>query len=210
MCKSKSIFSLLFEKPWEENQIKIDNQHQGKTLNLSKYKLGLRTIMVVSTVLFSLFVVAYSDRMLVHDWRSMPEPWLLWLNTGVIILSSLVFHFTKLASDRNQNKRVKNGLYLVGILAYSFLLGQLFAWYQLMNSGYYATANVANAFFYLFTTLHGLHLIGGLYFWGRTTSKFLNNNDQIKDIKQSIELCAVYWHFLLVVWLVLFGLMLFS
>ena len=96
MSKSKSIFSLLFEKPWEENQIKIDNQHQGKTLNLSKYKLGLRTIMVVSTVLFSLFVVAYSDRMLVHDWRSMPEPWLLWLNTGVIILSSLVFHFTKL------------------------------------------------------------------------------------------------------------------
>ena len=55
-----------------------------------------------------------------------------------------------------------------------FFIGQLLAWYQLMNSGYYATTNVANAFFYLFTTLHGLHLIGGLYFWGRTTSKFLN------------------------------------
>ena len=171
MNKSKGIIALLFEKPWEKDQIEIDNKHQGQTLNLSKYKVGLRTIMVVSTVIFSLFIVAYSDRMLVHDWRSMPEPWLLWLNTGVIILGSLVFHFTKLASDKDQNDKTKNGLYLVGFLAYSFLIGQLLAWYQLMSSGYYATTNVANAFFYLFTTLHGLHLIGGLYFWGRTTSK---------------------------------------
>ena len=74
MSKSKNIFSTLFEKPWEEDQIKIDNEHQGQTLSLSKYKVGLRTIMVVSTVIFSLFIVAYSDRMLVHDWRSMPEP----------------------------------------------------------------------------------------------------------------------------------------
>jgi len=180
------------------------------TLNLSKYKVGLRTIMVVSTVIFSLFIVSYSDRMLVHDWRSMPEPWLLWLNTGVIILGSLVFHFTKLASDKNQNDKTKNGLYLVGFLAYSFLIGQLLAWYQLMGSGYYATTNVANAFFYLFTTLHGLHLIGGLYFWGRTTSKFLGKDSKAEDIKHSIELCAIYWHFLLAVWLVLFGLMLFT
>ena len=210
MIKSKGIIKSLFEKPWEKDQIEIDNKHQGQTLNLSKYKVGLRTIMVVSTVIFSLFIVSYSDRMLVHDWRSMPEPWLLWLNTGVIILGSLVFHFTKLASDKNQNDKTKNGLYLVGFLAYSFLIGQLLAWYQLMGSGYYATTNVANAFFYLFTTLHGLHLIGGLYFWGRTTSKFLGKNSKAEDIKHSIELCAIYWHFLLAVWLVLFGLMLFT
>ena len=210
MSKSKGIIESLFEKPWEKDQIEIDNKHQGQTLNLSKYKVGLRTIMVVSTVIFSLFIVAYSDRMLVHDWRSMPEPWLLWLNTGVIILGSLVFYFTKLASDRNQNDKTKSGLYIVGFLAYSFLIGQLLAWYQLMSSGYYATTNVANAFFYLFTTLHGLHLIGGLYFWGRTTSKFLRKNSKAEDVKHSIELCAIYWHFLLAVWLVLFGLMLFT
>ena len=93
MSKSKGIIKSLFEKPWEKDQIEIDNEHQGQTLNLSKYKVGLRTIMVVSTVIFSLFIVAYSDRMLVHDWRSMPEPWLLWLNTGIIILGSLVISF---------------------------------------------------------------------------------------------------------------------
>ena len=136
MKKQESIFGLLTQKPWEESQAKIDNEHDGKTLNLSKYKLGLRTIMVVSTILFSLFIVAYSDRMLVHDWRSMPEPWVLWLNTVILILSSIVFHFTKIASDKNQINKVKNGLYLSGFLAYFFLFGQLIAWYQLMNLGF--------------------------------------------------------------------------
>ena len=79
-----------------------------------------------------------------------------------------------------------------------------------MKNGYYADANPANAFFYLFTTFHGLHLMGGLIFWGRTTSKLLKSDNKLENLRHSIELCAVYWHFLLIVWLVLFGLMLFT
>ena len=140
----------------------------------------------------------------------MPEPWLLWVNTAVLIMNSYFFHNTKIAADQNDSKKIKRGLYTVGFLAYSFLIGQLIVWYQLMNLGYFATSNVANAFFYLFTTLHGLHLLGGLYFWGRTTSKFLVGNYKLPNIQHNIELCAIYWHFLLFVWLVLFGLMLFT
>ena len=210
MSKAKSIFQLLAEKPWEKGQIEADNKHKGQTLNLSKYKVGLRTIMVVSTVLFSLFIVAYSDRMLISDWRNMPEPWLLWLNTGILVLSSIIFYLTENYSKKDLYERTKNGLYFIGFLAYAFLIGQLIVWYQLMNTGYYATTNVANAFFYLFTTLHGLHLIGGIYFWGKTTTKFLKKNNDKKDINHQIEICAIYWHFLLVVWIVLFGLMLSS
>ena len=198
------------QKPWEASQVAIDNDHDGKTFGISKAKLGVRTVMTVSTVLFSLFIVAYSDRMLIHDWRSMPEPWLLWVNTAVLIINSYFFHKTKIAADQNNAIKIKNGLYIVGFLAYSFLIGQIIVWYQLMNLGYFATSNVANAFFYLFTALHGLHLLGGLYFWGRTTSKFLKKNSKAEDVKHSIELCAIYWHFLLAVWLVLFGLMLFT
>ena len=209
MSKTRSILQLLTEKPWEKEQIETDNKHEGRTLSLSKHKVGLRTIMIVSTVLFSLFIVAYSDRMLVSDWRSMPEPWLLWLNTGILILSSIVFFLTQNYSKKDLYEKTKNGLYFIGFLAYAFLIGQLIVWYQLMNSGYYATTNVANAFFYLFTTLHGLHLIGGIYFWGKTTAKFLKNNNK-KDINHLIEICAIYWHFLLAVWIVLFGLMLSS
>tara|TARA_B100001123_G_C15065199_1_gene929264 strand:- start:126 stop:758 length:633 start_codon:yes stop_codon:yes gene_type:complete len=208
--KKESIFKLLMQKPWEASQVAIDNDHDGKTFGISKAKLGVRTVMTVSTVLFSLFIVAYSDRMLIHDWRSMPEPWLLWVNTAVLIINSYFFHKTKIAADQNNAIKIKNGLYIVGFLAYSFLIGQLIVWYQLMNLGYFATSNVANAFFYLFTALHGLHLLGGLYFWGRTTSKFLDNKYNLSNIQNTIELCAIYWHFLLLVWLVLFGLMLFT
>ncbi len=210
MRKKESIFKLLMQKPWEASQVAIDNDHDGKTFGISKAKLGVRTVMTVSTVLFSLFIVAYSDRMLIHDWRSMPEPWLLWVNTAVLIINSYFFHKTKIAADQNNAIKIKNGLYIVGFLAYSFLIGQLIVWYQLMNLGYFATSNVANAFFYLFTALHGLHLLGGLYFWGRTTSKFLDNKYNLSNIQNTIELCAIYWHFLLLVWLVLFGLMLFT
>ena len=107
-------------------------------------------------------------------------------------------------------RQTKNGLYFIGFLAYSFLIGQLIVWYQLMSTGYYATSNVANAFFYLFTTIHGLHIIGGIYFWGKTTSKFIKRSHKKEEINNLIDICAVYWHFLLVVWLVLFGLMLTS
>tara|TARA_B100001540_G_C15746230_1_gene614643 strand:+ start:713 stop:1345 length:633 start_codon:yes stop_codon:yes gene_type:complete len=210
VSQKKSIFQLLTEKPWEKDQIESDNQHQGQTVSLTKQKLGLRTIMAASTVLFSLFIVAYSDRMLVSDWRSMPEPWLLWLNTGILVISSIVFHMTTKYAEKGIYYKTKNCLYFIGFLAYSFLIGQLIVWYQLMNTGYYATSNVANAFFYLFTAIHGLHIIGGIYFWGKTTSKFIKRSMKKEEINNLIDICAVYWHFLLAVWLVLFGLMLSS
>ena len=210
MKKEEGIFKILSQKPWESSQVAIDNEHDGKTFGMSKAKLGVRTIMTVSTVIFSLFIIAYADRMLVHDWRSMPEPWLLWVNTAVLIMNSYFFHNVKVSADQNNNKEIKRGLYTVGFLAYSFLIGQLIVWYQLMSLGYFLTSNVANAFFYLFTTLHGLHLLGGLFFWGKVTSKFLKGNYKLSSIQHAIELCAIYWHFLLFVWLVLFGLMLFT
>ena len=70
MKKEEGIFKILSQKPWESSQVAIDNEHDGKTFGMSKAKLGVRTIMTVSTVIFSLFIVAYADRMLVHDWRS--------------------------------------------------------------------------------------------------------------------------------------------
>ena len=205
--KELNIFKLLSQKPWEASQAIIDNEHDGKTLDSSKAKLGVRTIIVVSTVIFSLFVVSYSDRMLVHDWKSLSEPWLLWINTSILILTSFVFHKTKIFFDRNNFEKTKNSLLLVGFLSFAFITGQLLVWQHFINIGQYASTNPANAFFYLFTALHGLHLLGGLFFWGRATTKIFSENFSVSKVKQSIELCAIYWHFLLIVWLILFGLM---
>lgn len=67
--------------------------------------------------------------------------------------------------------------------------------------------NPALAFFYLITALHGFHLLGSLGIWGRTTSRVLAGAE-IAAVKRPVELSALYWHFLLLVWLLMFGLLL--
>ncbi len=211
MKKKETIFQLLTQKPWDPAQAKIDNMHDGETLNLSKGKLGLRYIMVVSSIFFSLFIITYSDRLVYADWQQMPEPLLLWFNTLILFISSAFFISAQTAAKNNQFAKVKQKLLIIGFLAFAFLLGQLFVWLQLINLGYYVAANPANAYFYVFTALHGLHLIGGLVYWNMTIKKvWITSDIVVVDAKHTVELCAIYWHFLLAVWVVLFGLMLFS
>jgi cytochrome c oxidase subunit 3 len=171
--------------------------------------LGLRVFLAVATVLFSLLVVAYADRMTVVDWRPLSEPWLLWLNTALLILSSMALQWAAVSARRGQLGGVKFGLIGAGGFAFAFLAGQILVWQQLIALGYFAATNPANAFFYLITMLHGLHLLGGLVAWARTTDKVRRGSEVVR-MRLSVELCAVYWHFLLVVWLVLFALLLFT
>ena len=211
MRKKESIFQILAQKPWDQSQAKIDNMHEGGTINLSKGKLGLRFIMFVSTIFFCLFIVTYSDRMVYPDWQRMPEPWLLWFNTAVLFFSSMVFVNTQIASKNNQFQIVKKRLLLIGFLAFAFLIGQLLVWQQLIANGFYVSTNPSNAYFYVFTALHGLHLLGGLVYWYLTIKKvWISSDIVVSKVKHTVDLCAIYWHFLLAVWVVLFGLMLFS
>ena len=211
MRKKESIFQILAQKPWDPSQAKIDDMHEGGTINLSKGKLGLRFIMFVSTIFFCLFIVTYSDRMVYPDWQRMPEPWLLWFNTAVLFFSSMVFVNTQIASKNNQFQIVKKRLLLIGFLAFAFLIGQLLVWQQLIANGVYVSTNPSNAYFYVFTALHGLHLLGGLVYWYLTIKKvWLSSDIVVAKVKHTVDLCAIYWHFLLAVWVVLFGLMLFS
>ena len=98
------------------------------------------------------------------------------------------------------------GLIIAGIFSVLFLFGQLFAWQQLNDQGRYAASNPAGAFFYVFTAMHGLHLLGGLYVWARSITKIYEKQD-IRLVRTSVELCTIYWHFMLLVWMLLFGLM---
>jgi cytochrome c oxidase subunit III len=173
-------------------------------LPLPKAKLGLWVFMGVVTVLFSIIVSAYNARMGFPDWQPLPEPRLLWLNTGALIVSSAAMQWARIAAPRGRLDDVRVALLVGGVFAWAFLAGQLWAWQQLGAAGYLVATNPANSFFYLITALHGLHLLGGLGAWAKTTVKVWRGF----DVGLSVQLCAVYWHFLLVVWLVLFSLML--
>ena len=90
----------------------------------------------------------------------------------------------------------------------AFLAGQLVAWRQLSASGHFMANSPAIAFFYLLTAVHGLHLLGGLFVWGKTVVRMAQPGVELLDVALSVELCTVYWHYLLLVWLVLFALLL--
>jgi cytochrome c oxidase subunit III len=193
-------------KPWLE-QRPIEIVHGDGALSLPPVKVGLGVFLAVATSLFALLISAYHMRMMGEDWTRLAVPRVLWLNTAVLILASVAMQRTRVAARRGQLDGVKSGLIAGGALTFSFLAGQLWAWQQMDAAGYFLTANPAYSFFYLLTALHGLHLLGGLWVWGRTTAKVMRGVEVAK-VRLSVELCTVYWHYLLLVWLVLFAVLL--
>jgi cytochrome c oxidase subunit 3 len=177
------------------------------SIPFSNIKLGLGVFLAVATSLFALFISAYSIRMEYPDWRPLTEPTLLWVNTGILVLSSIFLQMGWNAAKRENIPAIWRGVVLGGACAVAFIVGQLAAWDELSTSGYIVSGNPANGFFYMLTGVHALHLIGGLVALLKPVSRLWRHED-ISSIRVGVELCAVYWHYLLVVWLILFGLML--
>lgn len=205
----------LTEKPWLAAQGRIDDLDDGVAFSLPKAELALRVFMAMVTVLFTLLVVAYGERMVHEDWRPAPPLRLLWLNTAMLVLGSAAFQWATVAvrraersslSRRREMEHVKWALSAAGVFTSAFLGGQIVAWWQLNLVPFFDITHPAIAFFCLITGLHALHMLGGLAAWGTTTAKMSDDVD-LSRLHQSIRLCAIYWHFLLAVWLVLFGLL---
>ena len=195
----------LMAKPWLEVGPIDDFPHTGAS-PLPAATIGLGVFLAVVSSLFALFISAYFMRMQVADWAQMPAPKVLWFNTGVLILSSVALEYAQVAARRGRREGVGDGLIAGGLFAVTFLIGQVLAWRQLNAAGYFLATNPANTFFYLFTGLHGLHLLGGLVALGMTADKVWRGVE-VKQVRLSVQLCAVYWHFLLALWLVLFTLL---
>ena len=194
--------------PWEMEAVG-DTAHHGPLGGVDKSKLlALLAFLAVVSSFFALILSAYAIRMDLGDWVPLTEPQLLWANTAMLIAASIVFQWTRNAAVNGQAGRLRPGLLITGILTLGFVLGQYVAWQQLQNSGQFISSNPANAFFYFLTGAHAVHILGGLYVWARATQKVVLGSGHADEVRRSIELCAIYWHFLLLVWLVLFGLML--
>ena len=112
-----------------------------------------------------------------------------------------------MVARRGQMEAVRKGLIVAGFFTFAFFAGQIWAWQQLSATGHFTAANPAYAFFLLLTALHGIHLFGGMLVWARATSRVVRRVD-VKKVRLSVELCTVYWHFLLLVWAVLFAVLL--
>ena len=120
-----NFFQQLKQKPWAAEQGAVDDLHEGGEFSLPTPEFGLRVFLGVATVLFTLFIVVYLERMGFPDWRPLHEPWVLWVNTAVLILSSLAFQRAWINADRGHNMDgVKNGLLAAGGFAFAFLAAE--------------------------------------------------------------------------------------
>jgi cytochrome c oxidase subunit III len=198
----------LTAKPWLE--VGVSGDARGAEPSVRPTLIGLGAFLVVAGSLFSLLVSAYSMRMGMADWQSLPMPTVLWFSTGLLILSSVSLQTAVIAARRGEHDAIRLGLLAAGVASLGFLGGQLLAWRELAASGRFTAADPATAFFYLLTALHGLHVLGGLVALCRTTIKAFVLSAActpraLGELTLSVKLCAVYWHFLLLVWLVLFS-----
>lgn len=196
----------LAAKPWIEQGV-IAGPAVGAAGPAPVAKVGLVVFLAVVASLFALTISAYHMRMHAGDWRPLPDPLLLWVNTGVLIASSVALQSAVGAARRGRLAELRADLAAGGAFAVVFLVGQLAAWRMLVDAGYGATANPANAFFFLVTAVHGVHLLGGLVGLARTMRRAWRAGTAA-EARTGTELCALYWHFLLLVWLVLFWMLL--
>src|ERR1700733_9549304 len=112
----------LAAKPWLEEGA-IGDFRGGGASSLPAAKIGLGVFLAVVGSLFALFISAYSMRMNMVDWRALPVPRLLWLNTGVLVLSSVALQWALMAARRNDMDGVIVGLGAGGASAVTFLVG---------------------------------------------------------------------------------------
>ncbi len=200
------LFGTLLQKPWDKEQVVLDNAHEGKTFDLTVQKSAVLIIFGIATVLFSLIFTSYLYTLPPEqDTQYLLRPNLLWVNT--LILFFVTYFFNRVTGDleKKDTSKVKRNLLIIGGLTYLFLFGQIIFWFQLLKSGNYVSTNSYFANFYVFTALHGLHLFGGLFFWGKVSSKVLKTEkNKILEQEKNISALSIYWTFLLIVWLMFF------
>ncbi len=205
----------LKDKPWMTQGVVSTSQ---ETVTSSAPKVGLWVFLAVVSSLFGLFASAYGMRM--HDahgaltaWAPLDEPSLLWINTVVLVLASGAMQIARNRSDRDDFAGLRGYFVGAALLTLLFLAGQVLAWEQLRATGDYGPRNPAFAFFVMLTAIHGLHLVGGLFVVARTTGRIWRGVDKVSVVarsrlRMSVQLCTIYWHWLLLIWLGLFALLL--
>jgi cytochrome c oxidase subunit III len=187
-----------------------DRRPEPRRSSAKKYSmaiaLAMLSILMFFMVLTAAFVVLRINNL--HTWSAIRLPWILWLNTAVLLASSATLELArrKLLSDRLRGFRQMWAL--TTILGMIFLAGQVIAWRHLAAEGVYMASRLSSSFFYVFTALHAAHLVGGicalLYVGLR--------NFEAAHVSRLVaaEVTSYYWHFMDGLWLFLLALLYFG
>ncbi|HEV2617650.1 MAG TPA: heme-copper oxidase subunit III [Candidatus Acidoferrales bacterium] len=165
------------------------------------YVTGITIGMAAILMFFMAFVSAFIVRKgLGSDWRVFPLPRILWLDTLILLASSVTIVRARHFFARGDRESFRHWWTVTTILGFLFLAGQLIAWRQMVISGFYLATSASSSFFYVLTAAHGLHLLGGivaLLYVGRGKLHRLTS-------ATATEIASLYWHFMDGLWVFLF------
>lgn len=210
------LFKTLREKPWLQEPVTAMGPAQEMLVidPINASRLVLRFIMAMVSVLFFLFIITFLSRSQYPDFQALAgQPWQpftdatrLWFNTGILVAASISMQFAVHCARESRINGTVIGVSSAAFFSVLFLVAQLDLWQHLYAMGFYVSANPANSYFYLLTGVHGVHLLGGLMVLANLVFKVWYD-EKPEALGGPLQLCASYWHFLLVVWLVLFALL---
>ena len=198
--------NIFTEQPWIADTGPIAPALSGAQIATNSRRSALKMLLSVVSVFFLLMIVAYGGRMLYQDWRPTPQINLLWANTGLLLLSSLCLQVALMWARAGKADWVRGALIGAGVLTLLFLVGQLAAMQQLTSMVLGDFSNPSVGFFFMITGIHGLHMAGGMVALVRAISRAFGSSDA-RAMEHSVSNCALYWHYLFGVWLLVFGLL---
>jgi cytochrome c oxidase subunit 3 len=175
----------------------------GGSLPFDTPRVGLWVFLGSVTMLFAAFTSAYLVRRAGSDWAPLQVPPVLWINTAVLLLSSVTIELARRAFEKWKPLAFRKWMSVTFFLGALFIGGQLLAWRQLAEQGIFLGSNPHSSFFYVLTGVHAVHVLGGigalLYVLVQSWRYRLAPN-----ASSAPALCATYWHFVDAVWIYLF------
>jgi len=184
------------------HQIRVEKQAK-ETLAMDPIKFILWLFLVSIIMLFASQTSAYLVRRAEGNWLEFEMPKIFWYSTGVLLVSSLIMQYAYFAAKKDQFKQLKIAISITFVLGLLFLWMQFEGWKQLVDMNVYFVGNPSGSFFYVFTGLHGFHIITGLIVLVTALTAAFRLNVHSKNLRR-IQICTTYWHFLDILWLYLF------
>ena len=172
----------------------------GRRLRPDSYQLGMWLALASISMMFVGFSSAYIlGQGTNSQWRAMAAPPFVWINTVILLGSSLSLELARRASAATELKRWMTVTCLLGA---AFLFGQFWIWRMLADQGIYLSGNPHSSFFYLLTGVHGVHLLGGVAGLAYLTARAWSSAARIPT-RASLNVTALYWHFMDGLWIYL-------
>jgi len=171
------------------------------------YRIGMWLALASISMMFTGFSSAYIlARGTNNLWQPINPPNFLWINTLVLLASSLTVELGRRATKASE---LKYWITVTSLLGITFLAGQLWTWKLLVNQGIYLAGNPHSSFFYLLTGVHGLHLFGGILALLYLTVRSWLFSSTLTQEDAVLSSTALYWHFMDGLWIYLLILLFF-